>query len=522
MNSSPYQPPPPQQYGPVPPVPSGMYAPVYDSRRIWRPAMYQRDDIIRSNSLPPMDVMHSSVYQTSLRERYNSLDGYYSVTCQPPNDPRTTVPLPREPCGHLKTSCEEQLRRKPDQWAQYHTQKTPVSSTLPVATQSPTPPSPLFSVDFRSDFSESVSGTKFEEDHLSHYSPWSCGTIGSCINAIDSEPKDVIANSNAVLMDLDSGDVKRRVHLFEAQRRTKEEDPIIPFSDGPIISKWGAISRSSRTGYHTTDPVQATASQGSATKPISVSDYVPYVNAVDSRWSSYGNDATSSAHYIERDRFIVTDLSGHRKHSSTGDLLSLELQQAKSNSLLLQREANALAMQQKWNSLDEGRHLTLNLLSKEIELRNGENDYTEDTVDTKPDRDIELELSALDTDEPDGQSEQIEEILDIQLGISSQNDQLLNGTAVENGHPVQQHQKDPVKQKRQSLGEDHVILEEQKPILPVTSCFSQPRPVSISSASCLPITTSVSVGNLILKTHVMSEEKNDFLKPIANGKMVNS
>ncbi|KAJ8792567.1 hypothetical protein J1605_019786 [Eschrichtius robustus] len=434
MNSSPYQPPPPQPYGPVPPVPSGMYAPVYDSRRIWRPPMYQRDDIIRSNSLPPMD----------------------------------------EPCGHLKTSCEEQIRRKPEQWAQYHTQKAPlVSSALPVATQSPTPPSPLFSVDFRTD-------------------------------------------------DLDSGDVKRRVHLFETQRRTKEEDPIIPFSDGPIISKWGAISRSSRTGYHTTDPVQATASQGSATKPISVSDYVPYVNAVDSRWSSYGNEATSSAHYIERDRFIVTDLSGHRKHSSTGDLLSIELQQAKSNSLLLQREANALAMQQKWNSLDEGRHLTLNLLSKEIELRNGESDYAEDAADTKPDRDIELELSALDTDEPDGQGEQIEEILDIQLGISSQNDQLLNGTAVENGHPVQQHQKEPLEQKRQSLGEDHVILEEQKAILPVTSCFSQPLPVSISNASCLPLATSVSVGNLILKTHVMSEDKNDFLKPVANGKMVNS
>lgn len=143
--------------------------------------------------------------------------------------------------------------------------------------------------------------------------------------------------------------------MFETQRRAKEEDPIIPFSDGPIISKWGAISRSSRTGYHTTDPIQATASQGSATKPISVSgtssgfvwqefilythhecfipfvltaamkceelknvyipqksrgdseccfnsfaDYVPYVNAVDSRWSAYGSDSASSARYAER------------------------------------------------------------------------------------------------------------------------------------------------------------------------------------------------------------------------------
>ncbi|XP_028918242.1 roquin-2 isoform X2 [Ornithorhynchus anatinus] len=479
VNSSPYQPPPPQPYGPVPPVPSGMYAPVYDSRRIWRPPMYQRDDIIRSNSLPPMDVLHSSVYQTSLRERYNSLDGYYSVACQPPSEPRTAVPLPRESCSHLKTGYDEQLRRKPEQWTQYHTQKAPlVSSALPMATQSPTPPSPLFSVDFRTEFSEN---------------------------------------------DLDSGDMKRRVHLFETQRRAKEEDPIIPFSDGPIISKWGAISRSSRTGYHTTDPIQATASQGSTTKPISVSDYVPYVNAVDSRWSSYGADSTSSAHYIERERFIITDLSGQRKHSSTGDLLSVELQQAKSNSLLLQREANALAMQQKWNSLDEGGHLALNLLNKEIELRNGEADYSEDATDTKPDRDIELELSALDTDEPDGQGEQIEEILDIHLGISSQNDQLLNGTSLENGHPLKQHQKEPMEKKRQSLGEDHVILEEPKAILPVAACFRQPTPAPTSSAGCLPVATSVSVGSLVLKTaHVTSEDRSDFFKPVANGKMVNS
>ncbi|XP_053138023.1 roquin-2 isoform X2 [Hemicordylus capensis] len=456
--SSPYQPPPPppQPYGPVPPVPSGMYAPVYDSRRIWRPQMYPRDDIIRSNSLPPLDVVHPSVYQTFLRERYNSLDGYYSVACQLPAEQRT-VPWSREPCGHLKPTYDDPLRRKPEQWAPCHAQKTPlVSSALPAATPSPTPPSPLFSVDFSTEFCEStgkdLGGGKFEDERLSHYSPWSCGTISSCISAVESEPKDVLANSGAVLMDLDSGDMKRRVHLFEAQRRAKEEDPIIPFGDGPIISKWGAISRSSRTGYHTTGPIQATASQGSATKPISVSDYIPYVSTVDSRWSSYGSESSSSAPFIERDRFVVTDVSAPRKHSSTGDLLSLELQQAKSNSLLLQREANALATQQKWSSLDEGSQLTLNLLSKEMDLRNGETDYTEEGADPQPDRDIELELSALDADEPDGQGEPMEEILGLQLGIGDGDDHLFNGSALENGHPLEQPPKESRQQKRPSLG----------------------------------------------------------------------
>lgn len=67
----------------------------------------------------------------------------------------------------------------------------------------------------------------------------------------------------------DSGIGKRWLHSLDNYRRLKDEDPIIPFSEGPIISKWGAISRASRTGYHTTDPVQATACQGSAsTTPI--------------------------------------------------------------------------------------------------------------------------------------------------------------------------------------------------------------------------------------------------------------
>lgn len=62
----------------------------------------------------------------------------------------------------------------------------------------------------------------------------------------------------------EEGSGKRWLHMFEPYRRLKDEDPIIPFGEGPIISKWGAISRASRTGYQTTDPIQATASQGSA------------------------------------------------------------------------------------------------------------------------------------------------------------------------------------------------------------------------------------------------------------------
>ncbi|XP_013923061.1 PREDICTED: roquin-2, partial [Thamnophis sirtalis] len=290
-----YQQPPPQPYGPVPPIPSGMYAPVYDSRRIWRPPMYQRDDIIRSNSLPPMEATHPSVYHNFLRERYGSLDSYCPVPCQVPAEQRV-VP-----------------------WARF------------------------------SENSGGSSDTKYEDGQLCQYSPWSCSTINSCISAVEAEPKDVQSKSTTVLLDLDSGDPKSpAAHLFETQRKAKEEDPIIPFTDGPIISKWGAISRSSRTGFHTTDPIQATASQGSTTKPISMSDYIPSISSVDLRWSCYyTSDSTSSAPFIERGQFVPPEESAPQKHSSTRDLLSTELQQAKSNSVLLQREANALATQQK-------------------------------------------------------------------------------------------------------------------------------------------------------------------------------
>ncbi|KAL7978474.1 hypothetical protein Chor_004291 [Crotalus horridus] len=517
----------PQPYGPVPPVPSGMYAPVYDSRRIWRPPMYQRDDIIRSNSLPPMEVAHPSVYHNLVRERYGSLDSYCSVPCQVPVEQRT-VPWAREPCGHLKPAYEDPLRKKPEQWAPCHIPKVPLvtTSSLPAAAPSPSSPSPFFSVDFSCEFSKNASGSsdpRYEDGQPCQYSPWSCSTLSSCISAVEAEPKD----------DLDSGDPKRPAHLFETQRKAREEDPIIPFGDGPIISKWGAISRSSRTGYHTTDPVQATASQGSTTKPISMSDYIPSISSVDLRWSCYAPESTSAAPFLERlspdfsvslsrDQFVSPREPAPPKPSSTGDLLSTELQQAKSNSVLLQREANALATQQKWDALSEGSALTLKLLSKETELRNGQADSPEDSTGTKANRDIELELSSLDIEEAEGPGEQMEEMLGLQLGISGQSANLFNGSALENGHLAEQPQVDARQAKRPVLHEELAHLEKQTGVLPAASCFSPPTETAGSRIS-VPLMTPASMGSLLLKTaHGLVDGPNDFLRPIANGKMVNT
>uniref|UniRef100_A0A9J8A3M8 RING-type E3 ubiquitin transferase n=1 Tax=Cyprinus carpio carpio TaxID=630221 RepID=A0A9J8A3M8_CYPCA len=216
-----------------------MYTPVYDSRRVWRPPLYPRDGG-RSNSLPP-EVFHSTVYQQPLRERFNSLDSPYCSTAE---------------------------QRAPMHRAGF---------TFSCLTGS-------FSVSW-----------KFSSI-LTHYSPWSCSTI----SPFESEPHHLSTHSCSKQIDGESGG-KRWLHLFEPYRRLKDEDPIIPFGEGPIISKWGAISRASRTGFHTTDPVQATASQGCAgTTSINFRDYSSHIGHSDLRWSPRGSDSSSHASFLER------------------------------------------------------------------------------------------------------------------------------------------------------------------------------------------------------------------------------
>lgn len=66
-----------------------------------------------------------------------------------------------------------------------------------------------------------------------------------------------------------------RETTLEAPRRgaeVKDDDPIIPFGPQPTVSRFGAISRTSKTGYQTTGPVQAIASssQSQNSKHISM------------------------------------------------------------------------------------------------------------------------------------------------------------------------------------------------------------------------------------------------------------
>ncbi|XP_035463942.2 roquin-2 isoform X2 [Scophthalmus maximus] len=368
------------QYGPLGPA-HGVYAPLYDSRRVWRPQLYHREDA-RSNSLPP-EVLHSSVYQPPLRERFNSLDSNYCSGA----DHRAGLhrDYSRVPLGY-----EDLFRRKQEQWAHHHHHHS---------ASRPSQSSPIFTIDFGTEQLESSGGQcvgcRFRgEESLAHYSPWSCGTIGPCLSSFEPEPlTHTSAHSCSEHSELDSGGGrgggggggggssgsagKRWLHSLDHYRRLKDEDPIIPFSEGPIISKWGAISRASRMGYHTSDPVQATACQRSAsTTPINFKDYNPHLDHGDYRWGSRGSDSSSHSSFLESEQLCASELHGRRTSISSGEKMVSDLQ------------AHQTAYRQD---------------------RNGDRAGSE----PDPERDIELELCALDMEDSDHQESKSQESLDL-------------------------------------------------------------------------------------------------------------
>lgn len=61
-----------------------------------------------------------------------------------------------------------------------------------------------------------------------------------------------------------------REQRLDMQRRAAEtgDDDLIPFGDRPTVSRFGAISRTSKAMYQNSGPMQAMAVQGAATKSI--------------------------------------------------------------------------------------------------------------------------------------------------------------------------------------------------------------------------------------------------------------
>uniref|UniRef100_A0A8C6UA44 Ring finger and CCCH-type domains 2 n=1 Tax=Neogobius melanostomus TaxID=47308 RepID=A0A8C6UA44_9GOBI len=348
-------------YGSLAP-PHGVYAPLYDSRRVWRPQLYHREDA-RSNSLPP-EVLHSSVYQPPLRERFNSLDSNY---CSGAEHRAVHRDYGRVPLGY-----ENLFRGKQEQWAHHHHHHHHNANQ-------PSQTSPIFTVNFGSKHVEGRGSPCMDcrfrgEESLSHYSPWSCGSISPCLSSFEPES---LTHTSAhsctehVKMNNESGCsvnnvAKPWLHSLDRYCRLKDEDPIIPFSEGPIISKWGAISRAARTGYHTTDPVQATACYGSAsTTAINFRDYNSHLDHNDYKWNSRGSNYSSHSSFPDRDPFSSTDLRGKQTSVETGENLVPE-QHTRHTGYVLDEER---------------------LCESESE----------------PDRDIELELCALDMGDMDQQ-----------------------------------------------------------------------------------------------------------------------
>lgn len=347
-------------YGPLAPA-HGVYAPLYDSRRVWRPQLYHREDA-RSNSLPP-EVLHSTVYQPPLRERFNSLDSNYCSAAE-----HRTV---HRDYGRVSLAYEDLFRKKQEQWAHHHHHHS---------INRPSQVSPIVTVDFGTKHMEGSGSPCMDcrfrgDESLAHYSPWSCGSISPCFSSFEPESlthSSAHSCSEHVVMNNENGFsgngvAKPWLHSLDHYRRLKDEDPIIPFSEGPIISKWGAISRAARTGYHTTDPVQATACHGSAsTTAINFRDYNSHIDHNDYKWNSRGSNSSSHSSFLDREQLLSTDLKGQFTTVGTGENFVSELHTHHSG-----------------YELDEE------------QLRESE---------SEPDRDIELELCVLDMEDVDQQA----------------------------------------------------------------------------------------------------------------------
>uniref|UniRef100_A0A3B1ITD9 RING-type E3 ubiquitin transferase n=1 Tax=Astyanax mexicanus TaxID=7994 RepID=A0A3B1ITD9_ASTMX len=350
-----------RRHGPYagPPPPPQSFAPPRDELVRMSPVPL---DVPPAAMPPPTAGTAGSLYHpdSSSRERYPP-EGYYPPAPHP-GQMRSHV---RDPYSRSQPSLDYLHRRRKELLNQLEERK--VISPPPFAA------SPTLPCHYIEDGSKAF-GTR-EPDYAGQYSPWSCDTIGSYIGSKDPKPKDAMSAGAVEMMNMEGKSL--REPPLDAQRRSaeaKDDDPIIPFGPLPTVSPFGAISRTSKTGYQTTGPVQAMASsQGSVINLCcSLAEY-SYGN--HGGWGSVSypqhQSMASPGHFSERYgcNFITRSFSIFLPVPAPDrEQLKIELQQvnqqisqqtqirgmeAASNSMLLQREASALAAQPpaaKWAS----------------------------------------------------------------------------------------------------------------------------------------------------------------------------
>uniref|UniRef100_A0A672K173 Roquin-1-like n=1 Tax=Sinocyclocheilus grahami TaxID=75366 RepID=A0A672K173_SINGR len=136
-----------------------------------------------------------------------------------------------------------------------------------------------------------------EPDYTGSYSPWSCDTFGSYIGSKDIKSKEGM-NGCSITKGYQCKSL--RAHGLELQRRAadvKDDDPIIPFGSLPTVSRFGAISRTSKQGYPPNSPMPPLPK--SAKHTASAADY-SYANHSGWRGDSYQPHQTSQGHFSER------------------------------------------------------------------------------------------------------------------------------------------------------------------------------------------------------------------------------
>ncbi|KAG7487822.1 hypothetical protein MATL_G00027530 [Megalops atlanticus] len=406
-------PPPPSEPG-MPPYQDPYPSPYVPERQYPSPqsghqfsAMTQHDEpSARGHAPPPPPPSAGSPYlPESSRERYPP-EGYYPVGPHPGQMRSYTT---RDPCRPQPT-LDYLHRRRKEIMAQLEERK--VISPPPFA-PSPTLPH-TFSTNYPPEYMEENSqtfGKGREQSYPGQYSPWSCDTISSYIGTKDVKSKDVMAGGAMEMMNVDSKGLREQA--VDIQRRSaeaKDDDPIIPFGPLPTVSRFGAISRTPKTGYQTSGPVQAMASsQGSAPKHVTVAVDYSYGNHGGWGAASYPQhqNMTSQGHFSERLSTPAQDreqlkMELQQVNQQINQQTQIRGMEAAGSTFLLQREAGALAAPPgpgEWSAgsiSSEQLSLELHQVEREIGKRT-----REIAMENHASHDVKYKLKSTENGQPD-------------------------------------------------------------------------------------------------------------------------